>query len=77
METVFDHRPTQDELRDLFGAQAPTREEYERFPKDADTENGRLYDLFALRGDLEKAGAYLARVEDPRFRRDLAHIDVH
>lgn len=77
METLFDHRPTKEELRALFGPEAPTREDYEKLTSDADTENGRLFDLFTLRGDSEKAAAYLARVEDPALRRDLEYSDIH
>lgn len=73
METVFDHSPTGQELTELFGV-ALSQAEY--LPADEATENGRLYRLFARRGDADKAAGYLARIADPDYRRDAALLDV-
>ena len=76
METIFDHDPSSSELIELLGEAIP-KAEYLRFAGDADTENGRIYRLFTLRGDDATAAEFLARIDDPLYRYNVALVDVH
>ena len=76
METIFDHNPTADELTILTGS-IVTGPEYTAVPRDAQTELGRIYGLYTLRGDAVRAGEYLARIADPLYRHDLSTSDLH
>lgn len=67
METIFDHNPTDRELKRWGG-----RESFEYFEKrginqfaDSDTNNYMIAILYAGRGDYETSKKYKAKIKDP------------
>ncbi len=64
-ESLFDHHPTEEELRYLF-LSGTTREAYLASPRDAETEYGHIYALYMIRGRRDKALEYLERIRDPK-----------
>lgn len=77
MDSVFRHDPTAEELALLFGPNPPTRKEHEALALSDDTENGFLFRLYSLRGEADKAAAYLERIQDAQYRFDVSLMDVH
>jgi hypothetical protein len=64
METVFDHDPSQEELKYLF-LSGQSSEEYLSSHQDQETEYGNIYALYMIRGNREKALEYLNRIRNP------------
>lgn len=58
METIYNHNPTDYELRQIFGI-ALSRDEYMLLSLDPNTIADHLFYLFVLRGDTERAEGYL------------------
>ena len=67
METVFDHEPTNEELKYLF-LSGRSKEEYSASHVDQETEFGNIYALYMIRGNREKALEYLNRIRNPKER---------
>ncbi len=67
METVFDHHPSEEELRYLFlsGTKA---EDYLKTHQDQEAEYGNIYALYMIRGNRERAMEYLNKIRDPLER---------
>ncbi|MCX7882226.1 MAG: hypothetical protein N2314_03265 [Brevinematales bacterium] len=60
METIFDHHPTPEEIKAIFGEMI-TPESYDVL--DQANEYGVIYQLYRLRGDEEKARFYYHKME--------------
>lgn len=60
METIFDHHPTPEEIKALFGEMIDETS-YEVL--DQANEYGVIYQLYRLRGDEEKAAFYYHKME--------------
>ena len=65
METLFDHDPSEEELKFLF-REGVSREQYVSIPRDLETEYGQIYALYMIRGRRDKALEYLDRIRDPK-----------
>ncbi len=65
METVFDHDPSQEELKYLF-LSGKSQAEYLTSHQDQETEYGNIYALYMIRGNRERALHYLNRIRDPK-----------
>lgn len=76
MENLFDHAPTPAELVNLLGTDTITRAAHEDLRLTADTENGYIARLYILRGDAEKAEAFLGRIPEGGYRRELVFKDA-
>lgn len=74
-ETIFDLKPTESELIELFGSPL-SREQYDASPSSPDGDNADLYRLSMLRGDSAKANMYLSKIRDKQFRFDTQLIDL-
>jgi len=59
METIFDHNPTDSELKAHF-SRAIGKEEYMAAPLDQTTEYALIYSLYKMRGDEATAARYRA-----------------
>ena len=75
-ETIFDHAPTAEELEEVVGDPALTREQYLAVTADADAILADLWDLFSLRRDERRARKYLNRIQDEELKRSLTDRDV-
>ncbi len=75
-ETIFDHSPTPEELMEVIGDPAATRESYAEFQTDPDSILADLWALFQHRGDDRTAQKYRARIQDPEIRRSLEVDDL-
>ncbi len=73
METLFDHKPTTGEIRNLFGY-SMTRAEYETPALDENTANADLARLFDSRGKDPKP--FLDRIMDEQYKFNLQLVDV-
>ena len=73
METIYDHNPTDEELISITGS-VRSLEDYSAM--DQQTETGRIYRLYKLRGDSVNAALYLSQITDPLYRRDISTRDV-
>ncbi|MFN4217285.1 MAG: hypothetical protein ACK4HQ_07800 [Brevinematales bacterium] len=60
METIFDHHPTVQEIKAIFG-EVIDEESYEVL--DQANEYGVIYQLYRLRGDEKKASLYYHKME--------------
>lgn len=77
METIFGHHPTPDELAILTGDGALPVASLRG--DGGDYTLARLADLASLRGDFDRAAAYVARITDAELRetcRQAIHGDV-
>jgi hypothetical protein len=72
METIYDHGVTEQELMALFGPEdeRETREEYFEFLS-SDSACADLYRLYRYRRQFARAGGYLVRIADARYRRTV------
>jgi len=76
VETIFDHAPTAEELDEVIGDPALTREQYLAVTTDADAILADLWDFFSLRGDERRAHKYLNRIQDKELKLSLTYRDV-
>ena len=78
METIFD-LATPEEIRKVFGYPLNDADyEFNRrcFLESADYNFRRLASLYSIRGDIQTAESYVARIQDPEYRLD-AHFSLH
>lgn len=60
METIFDHHPSPEEIKAIFGEMIDASS-YEAL--DQANEYGVIYQLYRLRGEQEKASLYYKKME--------------
>lgn len=75
IETIFDHSPTKDEILELFDDDI-SKDNYFTEIMDPDRENGIIYRLYFIRGDMKKANKYLNRINSQSYKDDLESIDT-
>lgn len=75
METIFDHKPTRDELKIILGY-TPDKESYLDRPMDQDCEYGKIHGLYVNRKNDMTAQKYLRKIKDSQIRSDFSLIDV-
>jgi len=64
METIFDHSPTDDELKAHFGRIVPQKD---YVAMDQQTEYALIYSLYAMRGDRTMMDKYRALISPEYF----------
>ncbi|MFA5265476.1 MAG: hypothetical protein WC378_16785 [Opitutaceae bacterium] len=67
LETVFDHKPTREELHEIFIV-PPNVDEYRAAAYSQDLEYAFIYQLYELRGEKMRALGYLACISDKEIK---------
>lgn len=75
METIFDHNPTEEEIKCLYG-RVKTKEEHLVDPFSQGTEYAMIYRLYKRRGNKEMAEKYGALLSPDYRQQDIDMIDL-
>lgn len=70
LETIFNHEVTEAEFEELLG-EPESLDDY-LYALSQDSAYAHLYFLYDLRGDSQTAKAFLAKIQDKNYRRDIS-----
>ncbi|MBN2651478.1 MAG: hypothetical protein JXR63_03770 [Spirochaetales bacterium] len=70
MENIFDFKPTNEELEDIFG-DVISKDDYLTNRTEADELLGDLYSLFVYRGQKTEAETYLTKITNQAYANSL------
>lgn len=71
MESIFDHQPTEAELVAVYGSREDAEAACQHGGQDSLL--AEIAALMALRGRKDLADLYVARIEDPEYRFNIAY----